>query len=68
MNFPEIGSAHTPEIEISKNFWMSFPGFANKGYQNFETRPEDMLQQDLEIDKYFPFDHLCIFELDRLYL
>ena len=54
MNFPEIGPAHAPEIDISKytvyyildefirnshpgklkfqkNFWMSFPGFANKG-------------------------------------
>jgi len=25
MNFPEIGPAHAPEIEISKKYWMSFP-------------------------------------------
>ena len=25
MNFPEIGLAHAPEIEISKKYWMSFP-------------------------------------------
>ena len=25
MNFPEIGPAHVPEIEISKKYWMSFP-------------------------------------------
>ena len=29
MNFPEIGPAYAPEIEISKKYWMSFPGFAN---------------------------------------
>ena len=26
-----IGLAHAPEIEISKNYWMCFPGFANNG-------------------------------------
>ena len=42
INFPEIGPAHAPEIEISKkysirklkfreNFWVSYPGFAYKG-------------------------------------
>ena len=38
MNFPEIGPAHAPEIEIRKNLWKSFPGFANKGsrYCNIE--------------------------------
>jgi len=25
MNFPEIGPANAPEIEISKKYWMSFP-------------------------------------------
>ena len=25
MNFPEIGLAHTPEIEIRRKNWMSFP-------------------------------------------
>ena len=46
MNSPEIGPAYAPEIEISKkfrkNFLMSFPGFANNGYnialQNFYLR------------------------------
>ena len=25
MNFPKIGPAHAPEIEIKKKYWMSFP-------------------------------------------
>ena len=32
MNFPEIGTAHAPGIEISKLFWMRFPGFANNRF------------------------------------
>ena len=30
-SFPEIGLAHAPDIDFLKNFWMSFPGFANNG-------------------------------------
>ena len=37
MNFQKIGPAHAPEIEISKKYWMSFPGFANKRLVYFEN-------------------------------
>ena len=36
-SIPEIGLADAPEIEFSKKYWMSFPGFANRGYSMFSS-------------------------------
>ena len=60
--FPfEIYQQLVKAIVLSGLAWISFQDTPTLSFHiqvyTYENSPEDMLRQDSEIDKYFPFDH-----------